>query len=75
MLQFLESPSAAITLYKSLGEVFHNLFAIFSAGIVQHILFDSHTHMPIHPTRLGIDIHSHTIAGVFYDGAHVIIEF
>ena len=75
MLQLLESPSAAITLDKSLSEVFHNLFAIFSAGIVQHILFDSHTHMPIHPTRLGIDIHSHTIAGVFYDGAHVIIEF
>ncbi len=75
MLQFLESPSAAITLYKSLSEVFHYLLAIFSAGIVQNIFLDSHTHMPVHPNRLGIDIHSHTIAGVFYDGAHVIIEF
>ncbi len=64
MLQLLESPSAAITLDKSL-----------SAGIVQNIFLDLHTHMPVHPNRLGIDIHSHTIAGVFYDGAHVIIEF
>jgi hypothetical protein len=54
--------------------MFHYLFAIFSAGIVQNILLDSHTHMPVHSTRLGVDIHSHTIASVFYDGAHVIIE-
>ena len=58
----LEPPSAAITLDKSLGEVFHYLFAIFSAGIVQYILLDSHTHMPVHPTRLGVDIYSHKIA-------------
>ena len=74
MLQLLEPPAAAITLDKSFSEVFHYLFAIFSAGIVQYILLDSHTHMPVHPTRLGVDIHSHTIASVFNYGTHVIIE-
>ena len=73
MLQFLESPSAAIPLDKSLGKVFYYLFAIFSAGIVQHILLDSHTYLPVHSTSLGIDIYSHTIASIFNDGAHVII--
>lgn len=37
MLQFLESPSAAIPLDKFLGKMFHYLFAIFCAGVVQHI--------------------------------------
>ena len=70
----LETPSAAITLDKSFSEVFHYLFAIFSAGIVQHILLDSYTHMPVHPTRLGVDIYSHMIASVFNYDTHVIME-
>ena len=53
--------------------MFHYLFAIFCASIVQYILLDSHTYMPVHSTCLGIDIHRHTITGVFSDGTHVII--
>lgn len=74
MLQFLKSPAIAVSDNKLIGKMFDNLFAIFGTSIVQHIFLNSHTNMPIHTTRLGIDIYCHTITRIFNNGTHIIIE-
>ncbi len=73
MLQLLKAPSIPIFCYKSDSETFNYTFAIFCPFIVQYILLNPHTYLPVHTTHLRVRINCNFITRVIDYGTDVVI--
>ncbi len=73
MLQLLKAPPIPIFSYKSGCKTLNYPFAILCPFIVQYILLNPHTYLPVHTTHLRVRINCNSITRVIDYGTDVVI--
>ena len=74
MYQSPITPSIAIFLSKFSSQVLDNLLAIFRPLVVKHVFLDALPNMPLHQTKLRIDINGNTLACIVYHATDIGIQ-